>query len=83
MQTVKITAKIIIQINLYMHFLTLDEVQPSTIRSVQRIISVYTYSVYFRNFIYRLLNCATIFVNCILYFIMVTPVCTVSGTNEY
>jgi len=52
MQTVKISAKIIIQINLYMHFLTLDEEQPSTIRDVQKKTSVYTSSVCFRNFIY-------------------------------
>jgi len=40
-----------IKINLYMHFLTTDEEQHSAIRNDQRILSVYTSSVYFRNFI--------------------------------
>jgi len=43
-----------------MHFLTLVEEQ-STMRNVPRILFVYTYSVYFRNFIYFVLKCATIF----------------------
>jgi len=40
-----------IKINLYVHFVTIDEEQHKAIWNVQRILSVYTSSVYFRNFI--------------------------------
>jgi hypothetical protein len=72
-----------IQINLYMHFLTLDEEQHSTMRNVQRILFVYMCSVYFCNFIYWLLKCEKIFVSYTLYFIMAISGNTLSGTNKY
>jgi len=49
---VKIGTEIMIQINLYMHFLTLEEEQHSTMRNVPRKLSAFTSSAYFRNFIY-------------------------------
>ena len=79
---VKIGTIIMIQINLYMHFLTLNEEQHSTTRNIPRILFVYIYSMYFSNFIYWVLKYATIIVNNTSYFIMVVPECTVSGTNE-
>jgi len=41
-----------IQINFYMHCLTMDEEQHSTVRNVPRKLLVYVSSAYFRNFIY-------------------------------
>jgi hypothetical protein len=58
-----------IQIILYMHILTPDEEQHSTIRNVKRKFFVYTYSVCFCEFVYWLLKCATIFVIYTLYFL--------------
>ena len=72
-----------IQINLYMHFLTLDEEQHSTMKNVPRIIFVYVSSVYFCNFIYWILKCATIFVNYTVYFIVLILDVLLSGTNKY
>jgi len=53
---VKRSTKIMIKISLYMQFLTLEKEQHSTKRNVQRILFVYTSSVYFRSFIYWLLK---------------------------
>ena len=39
-----------------MHFLTMDKEQHSTMRNVQRIFFVYTSSLYFSNFIYRVVK---------------------------
>ena len=66
-KTVKIGTKIMIQINLYMHFLTLDEEQHSKMRNVPRKLFVYASCAYFRNFIYWVLKWVTICVNYILY----------------
>jgi len=52
LKKVNIGTEIIIQINLYMHSLTLEEKQHSTLGSVPRKYFVYASSVYFRNFIY-------------------------------
>jgi len=52
MLAVKFSTKIMIQINLYMHFLTLVEEKHSTVRNVHRLFFVYKSSVYLRNFIY-------------------------------
>jgi len=48
----KIGSEIMIQINIYMHFLTEDEEQNSTMRDVPRKLFVYVSSAYFRNFTY-------------------------------
>jgi len=61
-----------------MHFLTLDEIQQSTKMSVQRILFVYTSSVYFRNFIYWVPKCATVYVNYSLNLMLVVPGSTTS-----
>ena len=79
----KTGTEIMIQINLYMHFLTLDEEQHSTVKNVPRKLFVYASSVYFRNFIYWLLKWPTIIVSCNLYLIMVLPGCTIWGKTEY
>ena len=63
---VNIGTEIIILINLYMHSLTLEEEQHSKMRNVPRKYFVYASSVYFRNFIYWVLKCGTIYVNYIL-----------------
>jgi len=49
---VNIGTEIMIQINLYMHSLTLDERNHSTMRNVPRKLFVFASSAYFRNFIY-------------------------------
>jgi hypothetical protein len=66
-KTVKIWTEIMIQIKLYMHFLTLDEEQHSKMRNVARKIFVYAFSAYFRKFIFWVLKWVTIYVNYILY----------------
>jgi hypothetical protein len=68
-----------IEINLYMHFLTIDEEQYSAIRDNQRIFSVYMSSVYFGNFIIDYLNLRKFF--SIILYIMNIPVSTVSETQ--
>jgi len=80
---VKNGTKIMIQINIYMHFLTQDEDQHSKMRNVPRMWFVYMSSVYFCNLIYFLLKLPKIFVNYTLYFITVIPGYTISGTNDY
>jgi hypothetical protein len=81
-KTMKIGTEIMIQINLYMHFLTPDEEQHSKMKNVPRKLFVCTSSFYFQNFIYWVLKWDIIYVNYTLYFIMVRPECTVSGTND-
>jgi hypothetical protein len=71
-ERVKISTKRMIKIKIYRHFLTLGKEQHSTFGNLQEILFVYTSSVYFLDFIYWVLKCATIFVNYTLYIIMVT-----------
>jgi len=73
---------VIIQIKHYMHFLTLDKRQHSTLRNVTRILFVYTSTVYLRNFNSWILNSATIFVNYTSCIIMVVKGQPISGKME-
>ena len=66
-KSLKIGSKIMVQINLYMHFLTLDEEQHSKMRNVPRKLFVYVSCAYFPNFIYWVLKWVTICVYYILY----------------
>jgi len=52
LKKVNIATDILIQITLYMHSLTLEEEQHSTMTNVPRKYFVFASSVYFRNFIY-------------------------------
>ena len=69
-RTVKIGTEIMIQSNLYMHFLTLDEEQHSTMRNVPRKLFVYTSSEYSLNSIYWVLKWTKIYVNYTLYILL-------------
>jgi len=80
--TVKIGIKLIIQINLYMHFVTLEEEQHTIKRNVPRILFVYMSSVYFSTFIYCVKNVRNFCQLCFIYYYGYNRI-YYSGTKKY